>query len=456
MKGKRGQQILCAGLMLVLAATSAKAQGTWATRAPMPTGRYGLAVGVINGTLYAVGGYDANHNPVATLEAYDPVADSWTTKTPMPTARGALGAAVIAGVLYAIGGCTTQGCPDDLGDVGTVEAYDPSTDSWTTKAPMPTPRESFGVAAIGSVFYAVGGNCPSLQPYGPPSDTNCPYFGPYLADNQAYNPSSNSWSVEAPMPTPRREVAVATLNGLLYAAGSMTQTASGVFEAYDPVSNSWSAVSPLPIPEGSAGAASLNGLVYVVGGFADNSGSSTAVSNAMQMYNPNTNNWTAQASMPTPRGSLGVAAVNGMIIAVGGLQSCAAPSPCVLQTTEAFTTVLNVPIEIKPPASAPVPINLSSAGVIPVAILSTTTFDATQVDPATVTLAGAEVQLIGKSGKYQCSVQDANGDGIDDLMCQISTAQFMIETGSSNAVLEGQTFSGQAIQGQETISIVPQ
>jgi concanavalin A-like lectin/glucanase superfamily protein len=118
--------------------------------------------------------------------------------------------------------------------------------------------------------------------------------------------------------------------------------------------------------------------------------------------------------------------------------------------------VQNVSIEIKPPATAPVPINQSASGVIPVAILSSATFDATQVDPASVSLAGARVKMIGKSSKYSCSIQDVNGDGLNDLLCQVSTAQFMIEPGDSTAELEAQTFSGQPIQGQEAITIVPQ
>jgi Concanavalin A-like lectin/glucanases superfamily len=117
--------------------------------------------------------------------------------------------------------------------------------------------------------------------------------------------------------------------------------------------------------------------------------------------------------------------------------------------------VINVGIEIKPPASPPVPIDQSSSGVIPVAILSSPTFDATQVDPATVSLAGAEVQMIGKSDKYSCSAQDVNGDGLNDLVCQVSTAQFLIQSGQANAVLQAKTYSGQPIQGQEAITIVP-
>ncbi len=113
-----------------------------------------------------------------------------------------------------------------------------------------------------------------------------------------------------------------------------------------------------------------------------------------------------------------------------------------------------VDIDIKP-GSFPNSINLASAGVVPVAILSSPTFDATQVDPATVTLAGAAVKLIGKGSKYSCSAQDVNSDGLTDLVCHVETAQFLIEPGDSVAVLEGQTFSGLRIRGENSIQIVP-
>lgn len=116
--------------------------------------------------------------------------------------------------------------------------------------------------------------------------------------------------------------------------------------------------------------------------------------------------------------------------------------------------VTAVAIDIKPGAF-PNSMNLGSSGVVPVAILSSEQFDATQVDPATVTLAGAAVGLIGKGDRYSCSAQDVNGDGRVDLLCHVMTAQFMIEEGDSMAVLEAKTFSGQAIRGQDSIKLVP-
>ncbi|MGH9509635.1 MAG: Kelch repeat-containing protein [Terriglobales bacterium] len=117
--------------------------------------------------------------------------------------------------------------------------------------------------------------------------------------------------------------------------------------------------------------------------------------------------------------------------------------------------VLTVRIDIKP-GSSPNSINLGSAGTIPVAILSTPDFDApAEVDPDSLRLAGAAVNLIGKSRRFQCSSQDVNGDGLPDLVCHFDTAQFFIEVGESVAVLEGQTLSGQPIRGEDSVRIVP-
>jgi hypothetical protein len=118
-----------------------------------------------------------------------------------------------------------------------------------------------------------------------------------------------------------------------------------------------------------------------------------------------------------------------------------------------FNVALEVQIDIKP-GSEPNSINLSSAGVVPVAILSSATFDATTVNPESVSLAGARVRMVGKSAHYLCSAQDSNGDGILDLVCQVLTAQFMIEPGDSVAVLEAETNGGTLIRGQDSIQIV--
>lgn len=128
-------------------------------------------------------------------------------------------------------------------------------------------------------------------------------------------------------------------------------------------------------------------------------------------------------------------------------------------TTET-SAALNIPeltevdIDIMP-GSDTNSINLSSAGVIPVAILSSATFDATTVDPDTVSLAGASVKMVGKSDKLLASFEYVNGDGLLDLVCQVLTAEFMIEPGDTTVMLEAVTFSGISIVGVDSIRIVP-
>ena len=106
--------------------------------------------GFINGTLYAVEGVDSTHNVVSTNEAYDPKTDTWTERSPMPTARHHLASLVVDGKLYAIGGrLLGNGIPrpvnEALSNFNDNEAYDPKQDSWTILSPMPTKRSGLAL-----------------------------------------------------------------------------------------------------------------------------------------------------------------------------------------------------------------------------------------------------------------------------------------------------------------------
>ena len=66
----------------------------------MMTRRLGVAVAVLNGYLYAIGGSDGQC-PLNTVERYDPRKNSWTVMASMSTRRKHLGCAVYNNMIYA-------------------------------------------------------------------------------------------------------------------------------------------------------------------------------------------------------------------------------------------------------------------------------------------------------------------------------------------------------------------
>ena len=113
---------------------------------------------------------------------------------------------------------------------------------------------------------------------------------------------------------------------------------------------------------------------------------------------------------------------------------------------------VDVGIDIKP-FSDPNSINLGNNGTIPVAIFSTAGFDATRVDPATVTLADAAVKVRGK-GKTMANAEDVNSDGLLDLVVHVETAGLALTAGETTATLEGVTIDGFPIVGTDSVRVI--
>ncbi len=279
-----------------LGADAPNPDGSWKDRTNMPTARGNLGVATAaNGKIYAMGGENGDYPTPAlnTVEEYDPATDIWTTKTSLPTAR--TGLAVVAasnGKVYAIGGRAARGGGVFL---GTVEEYDPATDTWATKTSMPTPRAYMRAAEVDGKIYVVGG-----------------YDGNALAVVEAYDPAINAWTIETSMPTARHSLGIAPSNGKVYAIGGVGNQQYSKVEAYDPNADTWSARLNIPTSSSNIGAATAgNGKIYAFGGGLAET----------HEYDPLTNNWDTCCSSPNILHShyLGVTyANNGKIYAIGG------------------------------------------------------------------------------------------------------------------------------------------
>jgi FG-GAP repeat len=110
---------------------------------------------------------------------------------------------------------------------------------------------------------------------------------------------------------------------------------------------------------------------------------------------------------------------------------------------------ITVKIDVKP-GSFPNSINPRSKGVIPVAVLTTDTFDASAVDATTVFF-GA---IGNEAAPAHSALEDVDGDGHTDMILHFRTQDTGIVCGNTSASLTGSTFSGQAIEGSDSIRTV--
>jgi len=282
-------------------------KGTWRTAAPMPTKRTEVAAASLDGKIYVVGGFERpslgnvmSFAITRSVEMYDPATDRWTSKAPLPVGLHHVGIGVSGGRLYVIGGYA-QSALSVWNPVATVYAYAPATDSWTERAPMPTARGALSVTEHDGKLYAIGG-------YDRKANN---------AQVEVYDPARNAWTTAEPLPTPRDHLATATVGGKIYAIGGRIDGDYSrnlvVTELYDPATNRWTRVSDLPTARSGITSATAGGKIYVFGGEG-----AVGTFNENEAYDPVHDTWQRLAPMPTARHGLGSAVVQGRIYVISG------------------------------------------------------------------------------------------------------------------------------------------
>jgi N-acetylneuraminic acid mutarotase len=224
------------------------ATDTWAALAPIPHPVYQGAIGVIDGKLYVVGGWDypTSNIPVRNLQIYNPATNTWGTGADMPILSGCSVAGVINRKLYVL-----TACDGYSGFRKFLHVYDPDSNSWTAKASPPNTHAYAGGGVIDGKFYVTGGFDGSNV----------------IAALDVYDPAADTWTTKAPMPTARQSLAAGVVNGKLYAVGGSAGTTSlSTLEVYDPVTDTWTTKASMSIARSSLAADVIDGKLYAVGG----------------------------------------------------------------------------------------------------------------------------------------------------------------------------------------------
>lgn len=176
---------------------------------------------------------------------------------------------------------------------------------WMVKAPAPTKRTEVAAAAVKGKIYVVGGFQQGFS-----------FITPAVEE---YSPATDTWRERAPLPSGLHHAGIGVANDRLYVIGgfehsllSIWSPVTSVYE-YDPGADRWTARKPMPTPRGALAIAVLDGKLHAVGGY--NRDGNTG---AHEVYDPMTDTWSARAPMPTARDHHATAALGGRLYAIGG------------------------------------------------------------------------------------------------------------------------------------------
>jgi N-acetylneuraminic acid mutarotase len=173
------------------------ATNTWTQKRDMPTQGFRGVTGVINNKLYVWTICDQedcfDFIPHGAFYRYDPATDQWAVLPSSPHYHGWGIGGVIGGKFYVAGGSNQ------------LDVYDPATNQWTTKAPMTSTRWLGAGAAAGGKLYFIGG----LRRNADGSLT------PGVPTTSVYDPATNKWTNKTPLPAAKSGISASrvVLNG---------------------------------------------------------------------------------------------------------------------------------------------------------------------------------------------------------------------------------------------------
>lgn len=232
---------------------------TWRQGADLPGVETHAGVVSVGSDIVLAGGFVGNVLARATTAGvwrYSARDATWSAGPDLPTPRAAVAAALVGTEIHAAGGLAEDGNTDSGDHVFWDLA---GTSSWTSAAPLAIPRNHGGGAASGGLFFAVSGRHGWDEVNGD---------DPAL---DAFDPGTATWQTRAPLPLARSEIAASTLvmadGRLLVIGGSIPgKHPSDEVLVYDPQLDEWSSLPPLPQPLKGAVAGLVDTKVVVTTG----------------------------------------------------------------------------------------------------------------------------------------------------------------------------------------------
>jgi len=179
---------------------------------------------------------------------------------------------------------------------GLNRAYDPTTNTWTTKASMPTPLGWCGYGLVDDKIYVISGH------------NNA---GAFVGTNQEYDIATNTWTTKAARPgTPVAASLSVTYDGLIYVMGGLASAAVNRVDIYDPSTNTWAVGTALPSPAFMGSAAIIGNTIYIAQAYDGSACWTHLYEGEIDTSDPTQITWTQGPSLASP-------VFNGATVAIG-------------------------------------------------------------------------------------------------------------------------------------------
>ena len=255
--------------------------------------RDAVATTQTDGTIWIFGGIGGDGAVTAKHEGYDPAIDEWKGGDDLPVPVQHAMAVTWQGNPVVIGGWKGTGTKK----VATEQVWRVVNSRWVELPHLLQPRAAAAAAVVGDRIIVTGGVG---------SD------GAVLNTTEVFD--GKSWTLGAPLPTPRQMLAGASDGKLVYAVGGTNGGADlATVEAYDPDAKTWTSLAALPAARSDLGVAIGDGRLVAVGGI-----SSGQVLKSVSMFDLATKTWTRLPDMASARHGMAVDAVEKSVYVIGG------------------------------------------------------------------------------------------------------------------------------------------
>jgi serine/threonine-protein kinase PknK len=289
---------------------SAQPAAKWSPITNARISRDAAATTATDGTIWIVGGIRSNGTITGQHEGYDPTIDGWKGGDDLPVPVQHATAVTWQDNPVVLGGWKTTG--DNK--VASDQVWRVVNSRWVELPKLLQPRAAAAAAVVGDRLVVTGG-----------VDSQ----GALLNTTEVFD--GTTWTLGAPIPTPRKLLAGASDGKLMYAVGGNSGDSDlTTVEAYDPVAKTWTSLAPLPAARSDLGVAIADGRLVAVGGV-----SGGQVLKSVSVFDLMAKSWAGLPDMATARHGMAVSSVEKSVYAIGG--STAIGDAQVVSTAESLT-----------------------------------------------------------------------------------------------------------------------